>query len=92
MSHLSFILFLGVRLLWSLCLLKKKRWTTCYEKLYLGQNEDCSPGESTSDSSEVLKEVGGKVNICDFGEGGVHVIKHLSYERFSASHVELKSP
>ena len=38
------------------------------------------------------KEVGGKVNICDFGEGGVHVIKHLSYERFSASHMELKSP
>ena len=58
----------------------------------MGQNEDCSPGESTSDSSEVLKEVGGKVNIYDFGEGGVHVIKHLSYKRFSASHVELKSP
>ena len=24
------------------------------------------------------KEMGWKVNICDFGEGGVHVIKHLS--------------
>ena len=37
------------------------------------------------------KEVVGKVNICDFGEGGVQTIKHLSYKRFSASHEELMS-
>ena len=41
-------------------------------KLYLGQNEDCSLGDSTSDSSEKLLQRGrGKVNIYDFGEGGV---------------------
>ena len=37
------------------------------------------------------KEVVGKVSICDFGEGGVQTIKHLSYKRFSASHEELMS-
>ena len=26
-----------------------------------------------------------KVNICDFGEGGVQTIKHSSYKRFFAS-------
>ena len=31
----------------------------------------------------------GKVNICDFGEGGFHATRHLSYKRFSASHKEL---
>ena len=38
------------------------------------------------------KEVGGKVNICDFGEKTVHAIKDLSYKWFSASREELMSP
>ena len=41
-------------------------------KPYLGQNEDCSLGDSTSDSSEKLLHRGrGKVKIYGFGEGGV---------------------
>ena len=35
---------------------------------------------------------GGKVSICDFGEGDVHAIKPLFYKRFSAGHEELISP
>ena len=38
------------------------------------------------------KEVVGNENVPDFGEGGVHAIKRLSYKRFSASHKELMSP
>ena len=63
------------------------------DKFYLGQNEACGPGDSTSDSSEKLFQRGSeRVNIWDFGERGVHAIKHLSYERFSASCKELMSP
>ena len=44
-------------------------------------NEDCSPGDRTSDSSEKLLQRGsGKGQyICDFGEGGVHAIKHIFF-------------
>ena len=38
------------------------------------------------------KEVVGNENVPDFGEGGIHAIKRLSYKRFSASHKELMSP
>ena len=41
-------------------------------KFYLGQNEDCSLGDSTSDSSEKLLQRGrgqGGHCICDFGKG-----------------------
>ena len=63
-------------------------------KFYLGQNEECSLGDSTSDSSEELLQRGCEemVNICDFGEGTVHAIKNLSDKRFSGSHKELMSP
>ena len=52
------------------------------------QNEDYSPGEGISGSSEKLLQNGrGKGQyICDFGEGGVHAIK------VSASHMEQSSP
>ena len=47
-------------------------------RFYLGQKEDCSLGDSPSDSSEKWPqrgvEWGGQYN-CDFGEGGVHAIK-----------------
>ena len=57
------------------------------------QNEDAAqetaPQRALRDCScEVL----GKVNICDFGEGDVHAIKHLFYKRFSAGHEEPMSP
>ena len=38
------------------------------------------------------REVEGKVNIYDFGEGGVHAVKHLPYKRLPASHQGLMSP
>ena len=47
-------------------------------KFYLGQYENYSLRDSTSDSSEKRLQRGrGKgQHICDFGEGGVHAIKH----------------
>ena len=44
------------------------------------------------DCSKEVGWGGGKAIICDFGEEGVHGIKHLSYKRFSAGHEELTSP
>ena len=53
--------------------LKKKKntmWGLCI-KFYLGQNEDCSPGDSISDSSENLFQRGRREGqyICDFVKG-----------------------
>ena len=50
-------------------------------KLCLGQNEDCNLGDSISDSSEKLLQRGGGEGqyLCDFGEGGIHVIKHIFF-------------
>ena len=44
-------------------------------------NEDCSPGDSTSDSSEKLLQRGWVVGqyVCGFGEGRLHVIKHIFF-------------
>ena len=52
-------------------------------KFYLGQNEDCSPEDSASDSSEKLLQRGRREGqcICDFGEGTVHVVKHTFFCR-----------
>ena len=48
---------------------------------YLGQNEDYSPGDSTSDSSEKLLQRGRGEGqyICDFGEGGAHAMEHIFF-------------
>ena len=48
-------------------------------KFYLGQNENYSPGDCTSDSSEKLLQRGKREDqyLWDFGEGGVHAIKHI---------------
>jgi len=47
-------------------------------KLYLGQREGYSPGNSISDSSEELLQRGKGEGqyICDFGEGGYGAVKH----------------
>ena len=39
-------------------------------KFYLGQNEDCSLGDSTSDSSETLRQRGSGEGqeMCDFSD------------------------
>ena len=72
---------------WGTCVMSiLKRFTTweLQDKFYLGKNEDCSPGDNTSDSPEKLLQRGRREgSICDFDEGGIHAINLLSYERFS---------
>ena len=47
----------------------------------MGQNEDCSPGDSISESSEKLLQRGSGEgqDRCDFGEGGVHAVEHIFF-------------
>ena len=77
-----------------LCRLKRCTMWELWVKFCLRLNEDCSLGDSTSDSSE---------RLIQSGNGGWSVykillkrefsaIKCLFYERFSASHKELMSP
>ena len=49
--------------------------------LFGGQNEDYSLGDSISDSSEKLLQSGRGEGqyTCDFGERGVHAIKHIFF-------------
>ena len=63
-------------------------------KFYLGQNEDCSPGDSTSESSERLLQrgSGGRSIYRILVNGEVNAIKQLFCKRFSAGHEELMSP
>ena len=53
-------------------------------KFYWGQNEDYRPGDSISLSSEKVLQRGRVEGqyICNFGEGGVHAIKHIFFFRF----------
>ena len=53
-----------------------------YIKFYTRQNEDYSPGDSISDSSEEQLQRGnrGSQYICDFGEGGTCNEAHVSVE------------
>ena len=58
-------------------------------KFYLGQYEDCSLGDSTSDSAAKLFQRGSRKRryIRDFGEGEVHAMKHILFaEGFCWSH------
>ena len=50
-------------------------------KFYLGQYEDYSLGDNTSDSSEELLRQGEGQYVQDFGEGGVHAIRHIFFCR-----------
>ena len=62
-------------------------------KFYLGQNEKCSPGDSTSDSSEKLLQSGrweGQY-ICGFGEGRICATKHIVFQKVSAILVKLST-
>ena len=54
------------------------------------QNEDYSPGDSISDSSEKLLQRGRGEDqyICDFGEGGIHAVKHIYFLKVSADLVK----
>ena len=61
------------------------------------QNEDYSPGDSISDSSEKLLQRGRGEDqyICDFGEGGIHAVKHcltIFLQEVFASHEKQMSP
>ena len=69
---------------------RKKIWTwELWVKFYLGQNEDYSPGDSLSDSSEeVLWRGRGKVGVIyDFSEGAMSSYTHILH-----SHEEQMSP
>ena len=62
------------------------------ELFYLGQSQDYSPGDIISDSSEKLLQRGRREGqyICDFGEEGVHAIKHIFFlQKVSASLVKV---
>ena len=75
------------------CRLKRCTVWELWVEFYLGQNEDCSPGDSMSDSSErLLQRVsGGRLIHRILVKGEFNEIKHLFYKRFSASHKELMS-
>ena len=53
---LIYFIMWSLNLLITLTCVNLKKWTISelQVKFYLGQNEDCSPGDSTSDSSEKL--------------------------------------
>ena len=52
--------------------------------------EDCSLGDSTSDSFENLLERGimEKSIYVIFGEGGIHAIKHIFSQKASTNHMK----
>ena len=61
-------------------------------KFYLYQNEDCSLGDSTSNSSEKFQRGNGEKSIyMILMKREFSVIKHLLYQRFSASYKGLMS-
>ena len=63
-------------------------------KFYLGQNEDCSPGDSISDSSERLfqSSSGGKSIYKVLVKGKINTMKHSFYKRVFVSHEDLTLP
>ena len=81
---------------WPFPVSTEKRCTTweLWVKFYLGQNEDCSPGDSISGSSErVLQSgCGGKSIYKVLVKGEFDTMKHSFYKRFFVSHKDLMSP
>ena len=59
---------------------KKIQHLSC-ELSFGGQIEEYSPGDSTLDNSAKLlqKDWGEGQYMCDFGDGRVHVIKHINF-------------
>ena len=79
-DHLSLLHYTSMKRLggW-LCRLKKRH--NSKGEFYLGQNEDCSLGDSTSDSSERLLQRGsGGRSIYDFYERGVQCNQALTLQ------------
>ena len=76
------------------CRLKEKDVQLESCKFYLGQNEDCSPGGSISDSSERLLQSGsgGKSIYKVLGKGEFNTMKHSFYKRVFVNHENLMSP
>ena len=67
---------------------------SCKLSFLWGQNEDCSLGESISDSSErLLQSCSGEKSIYKvLVTGEFNTMKHSFYKRFSVSHEDLMSP
>ena len=63
-------------------------------KFYLGQNEDCSPGGSISESSERLLQSSsrGKSIYKVLVKGDFNIMKYPIYKRFFVSQEGLMSP
>ena len=64
-------------------------------KFYFGQNEDCSLGDCTSESSEKLlqRDRWRKVSIyMILVKGEIHAIKHMFFQKFSAGQEEQFPP
>lgn len=62
---------------------KKKNTHTQYELSFNWGEMRTVWGNSTSESSEKLLQRGkGKLSIRHFGEGGVHTIKHIFWQKF----------
>ena len=59
---------------------------------FWGQNEDYSPGDSVSNSSEKLLQRGQGEGqcICESGDGEIHAIKHIFFQ-ISASLMKLSA-
>ena len=76
------------------CWLKRCTMWAFLVKFSLGKNEDGSPEDSASDSSERLlqKGSGERSTYKILMKGEFNAIKHLLYKRFSVSHMELMSP
>lgn len=74
--------------------LKKMHNVRVVTEFYLGENEDCSPRDCNSESSENLLKRGREESqyLYDFGEGGVRAIKHVFFQKVSASYEEQASP
>lgn len=56
------------------------------------QNEGCSLGDSTSDTSEKLLQRGSGgtgQSVYDIGEGGIHAMKHTFFQKLTSSFVKL---
>ena len=74
----------------------QKRCTTweLQVKFHLGQNENCRPEGSSSDSSEtrLQRGRGGRPRYKVWVKQELNTIKHSFYKRFSASHKDLTSP
>ena len=77
-----------------LCLLKRCTTWELRVKFYWGQNEDCSPWGSISDSSErLLQSSSGRKSIIKvLVKGEFNTMKRSFYEKFFVSHEDLMSP